>query len=121
MFNFLVSFCLFKNKARTGDVVQTLECLLCEHLLCKHETLSSNPSPTQNKKNALKNKARAQKGDMRIGKTPKKLVSICCPQHRGTLKATEANRRRGPGTREKVRSKRINLEGNTHAQEINVS
>jgi hypothetical protein len=27
----------------------------------------------------------------------------------------------GPGTREKVRSKRINLEGNTHAQEINVS
>jgi hypothetical protein len=37
-----------------------------------------------------------------------------------TLKATEANRR-GPGTREKVRSKRINLEGNTHAQESNVS
>jgi hypothetical protein len=33
----------------------------------------------------------------------------------------EANRKRGPGTREKVRSKRINLEGNTHAQEINVS
>jgi hypothetical protein len=61
---------------------------------------------------------------MRIGKTPKKLVSISCPQHRetkaDTLKATEANRRRGPGTREKVRS-RINLEGNTHAQEINVS
>jgi hypothetical protein len=26
-----------------------------------------------------------------------------------------------PGTREKVRSRRINLEGNTHAQEINVS
>jgi hypothetical protein len=39
----------------------------------------------------------------------------------GTLKAPEANRKRGPGTREKVRSKRINLEGNTHAQEINVS
>jgi hypothetical protein len=38
-----------------------------------------------------------------------------------TLKATEANRKRGPGTREKVRSQRINLEGNTHAQEINVS
>jgi hypothetical protein len=38
-----------------------------------------------------------------------------------TLKATEANRRRGAGTREKVRSRRINLEGNTHAQEINVS
>jgi hypothetical protein len=38
-----------------------------------------------------------------------------------TLKATEANRKRGPGIREKVRSKRINLEGNTHAQEINLS
>jgi hypothetical protein len=38
-----------------------------------------------------------------------------------TLKATEANRKRGPGTTENVRSKRINLEGNTHAQEINVS
>jgi hypothetical protein len=70
-------------------------------------------------------KASAHKGDMRIGKTPKKLASICCPQCRetkaDTLKATEAKRRRGPGTREKVRSKRINLEGNTHAQEINVS
>jgi hypothetical protein len=60
-----------------------------------------------------------------MGKTPKKLASICCPQRRqtkaDTLKATEANRRRGPGTREKVRSRRINLEGNTRAQEINVS
>jgi hypothetical protein len=28
---------------------------------------------------------------------------------------------RGPGTKEKVSSRRINLEGNTHAQEINVS
>jgi hypothetical protein len=37
------------------------------------------------------------------------------------FKAAEANRRRGPGTREKVSSRRINLEGNTHAQEINVS
>jgi hypothetical protein len=73
----------------------------------------------------LKIKVRAHKGDMRIGKTPKKLDSICCPQRRetevDTFKATEANRRGGPGTREKVRSKRINLEGNTHAQEINVS
>jgi hypothetical protein len=47
------------------------------------------------------------------------------PQRRATkadtLKATVANRKRGPGTREKGRSKRINLEGNTHAQEINVS
>jgi hypothetical protein len=62
---------------------------------------------------------------VRIGKTPKKLASICCPQQRetkaDTLKATEANRKRGPGTREKVISKRINLEGNTHAQEIIVS
>jgi hypothetical protein len=37
---------------------------------------------------------------------PKKLDSICCTQCRetkaDTLKATEANRRRGPGTREKV-------------------
>jgi hypothetical protein len=38
-----------------------------------------------------------------------------------TLKATEANKKREPGTKEKVRSKRINLEGNTQAQEINVS
>jgi hypothetical protein len=62
---------------------------------------------------------------MRKGKTPKKLDSICCPQHRetkaDTLKATEANRRRRPGTREKVSSRRNNLEGNTHAQEINES
>jgi hypothetical protein len=38
-------------------------------------------------------KARAHKGGVRIGKTPKKLVSICCPQRRetkaDTLKATE--------------------------------
>jgi hypothetical protein len=56
-------------------------------------------------------KARAHKGDTRIGKTPKKLDSICCRQRRetkaDTLKATEANRRRGPGTREKVRSRRM--------------
>jgi hypothetical protein len=55
-------------------------------------------------------KVRAHKGG-RIGKTPKKLASICCPQHRetkaDTLKATEANRKRGPGTREKVRSKEL--------------
>jgi hypothetical protein len=70
-------------------------------------------------------KAIAHKGGVMIGKTPKKLASICCPQCRetkaGILKATEANRKRGSGTREKFRSKRINLEGNTHAQEINVS
>jgi hypothetical protein len=70
-------------------------------------------------------KARAHKRGVRIDKIPKKLASICCPQRRetkaDTLKATEGNRRRGPGTREKIRSKRINLEGNTPAQEINVS
>jgi hypothetical protein len=70
-------------------------------------------------------KARAHKRGVRIGKTPTKLASICCPQRRetkaDTLKATEASRKRGPGTREKFRSKRINLEGNTHAQEISVS
>jgi hypothetical protein len=52
-------------------------------------------------------KAGAHKGGVRISKTPKKLASICCPQRRetkaDTLKATEASRRRGPGTREKVR------------------
>jgi hypothetical protein len=70
-------------------------------------------------------KARAHKGGVRIDKTPKKLDSICCPQLRetkvDTLKATEANRRRGPGTTEKVKSKIINLEGKTHTQIINVS
>jgi hypothetical protein len=34
---------------------------------------------------------------------------------------TEANRRRGPGTREKVNLRRINLEGNIHVQESNAS
>jgi hypothetical protein len=29
-------------------------------------------------------KARAHKGGVRIGKTPKKLASICCPQRRET-------------------------------------
>jgi hypothetical protein len=62
---------------------------------------------------------------MRIGKTPKKLDSICCPQRReakaDTLKHLRPIGEGGPGTREKVRSKRINLEGNTHAQEINAS
>jgi hypothetical protein len=67
---------------------------------------------------------RAHKGDIRIGKTPKILDNICYPQRRetkaDTLKATEANRK-GPETREKVRSRRINLEGKTHAQKINAS
>jgi hypothetical protein len=87
--------------------------------------ISSRANTTRGLNFDHKIKANAHKGDMRIGKTPKKLASICCPQCRetkaDTLKATEANRRRGPGTREKVRSKRTNLEGNTHAQLINVS
>jgi hypothetical protein len=52
-------------------------------------------------------KVRAHKGGVRTGKTPKKLVNICFPQCRetkaDTLKATEANRKRGSGTREKIR------------------
>jgi hypothetical protein len=87
--------------------------------------IRSRANTTRGLKFDHKIKASAHKGDMRIGKTPEKLASICCSQRRetkaDTLKATEANRRRGPGTREKVRSKRINLEGNTQAQEINVS
>jgi hypothetical protein len=34
---------------------------------------------------------------------------------------TEANRRRGPGTKEKVSLRRINLECNTYVQEHNAS
>jgi hypothetical protein len=37
------------------------------------------------------------------------------------FKSTEVNRRSIPGTREKVSSRRINLEGNAHAQESNAS
>jgi hypothetical protein len=37
------------------------------------------------------------------------------------FKATEANRRREPGTIEKVSSRRINLECNTYVQESNAS
>jgi hypothetical protein len=33
----------------------------------------------------------------------------------------EANRRRGPGTKEKVSLRRINLESDTHVQESNAS
>jgi hypothetical protein len=65
------------------------------------------------------------KGDMRIGKTPKKLDSICCPQHRETNADTLKQLRPiGEGNQElkkKVSSGRIYLEGNTHAEEINVS
>jgi hypothetical protein len=33
----------------TGGVAQEVPCLLCEHLLCRHEALSSSPSPTKKK------------------------------------------------------------------------
>jgi hypothetical protein len=56
-------------------------------------------------------------------------MGSCCPV--GTVSVWEDESstdgdngckiRRGPGTREKVSSRRINLEGNIHAQEINVS
>jgi hypothetical protein len=59
---------------------------------------------------------------MRIGKTPKKLDSICCPRRRET-KADTLKRQRpiGEGDQELEKRclRRINLEGNTHVQEIN--
>jgi hypothetical protein len=39
-------------------------------------------------------KARAHKGDMRIGKTPKKLDSFCCPQCRETKADTLIKKQR---------------------------
>jgi hypothetical protein len=67
-------------------------------------------------------KARAHKGGMRIGKTPQKLDSICCPQHGETNADTLKQQRPiGEGDQElekrKVSLRRINLEGNTHGQE----
>jgi hypothetical protein len=57
---------------------------------------------------------------MRIGKTPKKLASICCPQYKETKADTLKQLRPiGEGNQELekrlVSSRRINLEGNTHA------
>jgi hypothetical protein len=56
-------------------------------------------------------KARAHKGEVRIGKTPKKLASICCPQRRetkaDTLKVPEANRKRGPELEKRVDQKEL--------------
>jgi hypothetical protein len=68
-------------------------------------------------------KARAHMGGMRIGKTPKKPDSICCPQCRETKADTLKQLRPiGEGDQEvEKRSRRINLEGNTYVQEINVS
>jgi hypothetical protein len=48
---------------------------------------------------------------MRIGKTPKKLASICCPQLRetkaDTLKATETNWRRGQELEKRLDQKEL--------------
>jgi hypothetical protein len=48
---------------------------------------------------------------MRIGKTPKKLASICCSQRRetkaDTLKATEANRKRGTELEKRLDQKEL--------------
>jgi hypothetical protein len=62
--------------------------------------------------------ARAHKGGMRIGGTPKKLDSICCSQHRET-KAGTLKQLKPIGEGDQELEKR--LEGNTHAQEINAS
>jgi hypothetical protein len=54
----------------------------------------------------------------------KAILKFICKQKRPQskyFKTTEANRRRGPGTRETVSLRRINLEGNTHVQESNES
>jgi hypothetical protein len=56
---------------------------------------------------------------MRIGKTPKKLDSICCTQCRETK--ADTLKEKGTRTREKVTLGRINLEGTIHVQESNMS
>jgi hypothetical protein len=54
-------------------------------------------------------KARAHKGDMRIGKTPKKLDSICCPQCRET-KANTLKQLRPIGEGDKELEKSLDQE-----------
>jgi hypothetical protein len=61
---------------------------------------------------------------MTIGKKPpKNHDSIWCPQcegtNAGTLRQQRPIRRRGPGTREKVSLKRINLECSAYVHESN--
>jgi hypothetical protein len=51
-------------------------------------------------------KARAHKEGVRIGKTPKKLASICCPQRRET-KADTLKQLRPIGKGEQVLEKRL--------------
>jgi hypothetical protein len=51
-------------------------------------------------------KARAHKGGMRIGKTPKKLDSICCPQRRET-EADTLKQLRPKGERDQKLEKKL--------------
>jgi hypothetical protein len=51
-------------------------------------------------------KVRAHKGDRRIGMTPKKPDSICCPQHRET-KADTLKQQRPIGEGEQELEKRL--------------
>jgi hypothetical protein len=54
-------------------------------------------------------KARAHKRGMRIGKTPKKLASICCPQCRET-KADTLKQQRPIGEGDQELEKRLDQE-----------
>jgi hypothetical protein len=54
-------------------------------------------------------KMRVHKGGMRIGKTPKKLASICCPQFRET-RADTLKQQRPIGERDQELEKRLVLE-----------
>jgi hypothetical protein len=38
-----------KKNLWIGGVGQAVKCLFCQHLLCKHKSLSSNPSRTKKK------------------------------------------------------------------------
>jgi hypothetical protein len=58
---------------------------------------------------------------MRIGKTPKKLDSICCPQ-RSETKADTLKQLRSIGEGDQELEKRkVQEEASTHVQESNVS
>jgi hypothetical protein len=57
----------------------------------------------------MRDKARTHKEGMRIGKTPKKLGSICCPQHRET-KADTLKQQRPIGEGDQELEKRLDQE-----------
>jgi hypothetical protein len=54
----------------------------------------------------FQDKSECTQGGMRIGKTPKKLDSICCPQHRET-KADNLNQLRPIGEGDQELEKRL--------------